>query len=121
MRDDALTRLCLIFSILGLVGLFVIINFTSPLTIGIGEINEEMIGSIISTRGTVKSVRFHEEGHVFLTLSDGKSKIKAVIFSSTARKIDVEKLKRGVNVSVTGRVSEYKGGLEIIVESLKYT
>jgi exonuclease VII large subunit len=74
-----------------------------------------MVGSIVSSEGKVSSKSEHEAGHVFLTISSDGAKIQVPIFSSVASRMSgVQRIKVGSSVSVTGRLDEYRGQLQIV-------
>ena len=56
---------------------------------------------------------------MFLTIGDGKSKIEVPLFagfvnSLSDNDISVEDFRKGVTISVTGLVGEYKGQMQIV-------
>jgi DNA/RNA endonuclease YhcR with UshA esterase domain len=64
-------------------------------------------------------VRTHSAGHIFLTLSDGDSRIEVPIFSSLANQLSANgitkyDLRKGKIVRITGIVGEYKGQLQVV-------
>ena len=117
--DDSLKNLSLLLSVVGIIGMLVIASVTEPIEVSLGEISEEFIGKYVRTSGKVEKLRFHEDGHVFLTLASGNSKLKLVIFANVAKKLPINELEVGREIEVMGRVSEYRGELEIVVENLR--
>ena len=67
--------------------------------------------------GEVSNVRVPASGHVYFTLKDGKSQIRAVFFRTVAQK-SCFALREGMHVVVRGRVSVYepRGEYQIIVQ-----
>lgn len=74
------------------------------------------IGKKVWFTGRIVKVYYHKNGHIFLTLKN-KTYVKVVIFSSVAENLGKKLfyLKKGNLLKVLGRLSEYKGKLEIIV------
>ena len=83
----------------------------------IDGISSELVGRTISTEGYIKSKSSHENGHMFLTLTDGRSDLQVPVFSSVMQHLDYNKFKRNSKVQVTGTVDEYRGGLQVIPRS----
>jgi len=120
MDDETLRRLSLSFSLIGILGLFLLSCFFKPLEVSPSEIDESLIGKTITTSGYVAKLRRHEDGHVFLKL-ENKSKIDVVIFANVARKNEaiLKELKRGDAIKVTGKVVEYRDRLEIVASEIE--
>lgn len=85
----------------------------------IGELGAEDVGRLVLVKGVVTNVR-QNKGTLFLTVCS-KACVSAVAFSPLAEEmaskaVDTAKL-AGRFVSVEGKVQEYKGGLEIILQT----
>lgn len=96
-------------SIIGLILIYVASEFYSPEKVNPWEIEESMIGKYISTEGKVKKVWIKED-NLFFMLEN--SSILFVDFNYKIRP-DV-----GDFVELEGRVSRYKGNLEVLVDKL---
>ena len=113
-------RLVACASAASLAGIFLIYLFSlgfEPDDMEISEIDGTMKGKTVRTEGTAKSVKLHDDGHIFVTLADGGSEIQVPIFSDVAKgapKIDV-----GDRIRVTGYVDGYKGRSQIVPKSAK--
>lgn len=107
--------LILIFTSLG--GLFLIyfaaLNI-QPEEVKIGEISGELVGRKVSTSGYIKSEKLHEDGHLFLTITDGKRSVQVPIFSSLMQHLDQNDFKEKTRIRVTGVVDEYRSQLQIV-------
>lgn len=92
----------------------------TPRKMKIGEITEEMLGQLVSVRGTVKQVterpsKTRERIHI-VTLADGDHRIQLVYWADVAKKIPAEQVPVAQDqVRVVGKVSEYRGRLQIIL------
>lgn len=93
-----------------------------PKKVKVGEINKEMLGEWVSVRGTVRRVverpsRTREQITI-VTLHDGDSTIEAVYWADIAKQIPADqKPAAGEEFRVVGKVSEYRGRLQITLGS----
>lgn len=71
-------------------------------------------------KGEISNYKLHTTGHLYFSIKDENSIIKAIMFSSNAKKLTFEP-KEGMKVLVTGTVSVYPatGSYQIYVESLE--
>ena len=65
-------------------------------------------------------VHYYKSGHMYFTLKDDKSQLKAVMFSSNAEKVKF-KIENGLRVICRGRVSAYEkdGQYQLYVDSIQ--
>ncbi len=59
--------------------------------------------------GEISNLKYHQSGHIYLTLKDEESRINAVMFSSNARRLRI-KLVDGMKVRASGSVGVYDRG-----------
>ncbi len=59
--------------------------------------------------GEISNLKYHQSGHIYLTLKDEDSRINAVMFSSNARRLRI-KLVDGMKVRAAGSVGVYDRG-----------
>lgn len=73
----------------------------------------------IFLKGEISNLKFHTTGHLYFSLKDETSKINAIMFSTSARRL-VFKPTDGMNVLVTGRISVYEatGNYQIYVDDM---
>jgi|GEM_PF-771938 len=119
IRKKILLMACVLISLFGLAFIYFSALAVSPSETKIGKIDSSLNGKLISTTGKISYVRTHSAGHVFLTLTDGDSRIEVPIFSSLmnqlkANGINQYDFKKGKTVRITGIVGEYKGQLQIV-------
>ena len=71
-------------------------------------------------KGEISNFKGHTRGHLYFTLKDEGSRINAVMFSSSASKLNFVP-KDGMKVFVVGRVSVYEpnGGYQIYIEQMQ--
>lgn len=70
-------------------------------------------------KGEISNFKNHTSGHFYFTLKDETSRIPAVMFKTSASKVDF-KPEDGMNVLITGRISCYEanGNYQIYVEEM---
>lgn len=73
----------------------------------------------IHLRGEISNYKGHTRGHLYFTLKDEESRINAVMFSSSAGKLNFTP-KDGDEVLVDGRISVYvpNGGYQVYVDNM---
>lgn len=108
-------KISIIVAILGLIGLFFITRVSSEQVISIEDLK---IGQMERITGMVTSSYVSREGHTFLKVADNTGEIKVVAFEGSNIEIAPE-LEVGDEVSVFGKVEEYKGEMEIIANDIR--
>ena len=94
-----------------------------PQEIRISDISAEMEGRRLLTTGYLTEKRVHENGHLFLTISDEKAKLQVPLFSDFMKSLNQKGITKddfnlGDKISVQGTLENYKGTLQIIPKSL---
>jgi aspartyl/asparaginyl-tRNA synthetase len=121
LSDDQIIKISLVFSFAGIIALFILVLTTEPGFVEINSIDSSMLGENVKTVGYVKGA-FESNGHVFLTLEDGgpaSKSIKVVMFKRDAEKQpNIYSVRKGDNITVLGKISIYKGELEIIARKV---
>jgi DNA/RNA endonuclease YhcR with UshA esterase domain len=115
MDDSLLLGIAFFVSTAGLVALFFVSGQLQPTPMDISEIDLSHQGKRVATAGEITSLRFHQDGHIFLEISDGSKDLQAVIFEGAADGLSPACLKEGKMVEVVGRVEGYRGKPEIII------
>jgi len=124
LRENSLTVVCLLCSFSGLALIYFAVLNIQPMQLRIEEITFELIGHSVATTGYISHRSIHPAGHIFLTLSNGKAKIKVPLFANYVKALngngfDARRLKKGTRIAVEGLVDEYKGELQIIPRKLE--
>ena len=110
-------KISIITAVIGIISLFLISMVLTEETI---EIKKLKIGQIERISGMVTSVYVSRDEHVFMKVADNTGEITVVAFKNS--NIDqAYDLEIGEEISVLGRVDEYKGDLEIIAKEIKKT
>ena len=71
-------------------------------------------------KGEISNIKYHTTGHIYFSIKDENSKINAIMFSGSAKKL-LFKPVDGSKVLVTGRITVYEatGGYQIYVEDMQ--
>ena len=109
MNEDRLLLLALIFSIIGLVSLFLISRKIEITDTTIEKITKEQIGDSVKITGKVTDI-VEKSGFTLFTLSQNKQ-IKVVAYSNVSADI-------GDMIEVTGRIEEYEGETELVADKI---
>lgn len=75
---------------------------------------------VVFLKGEISNIKYHTTGHLYFSIKDETSKINAIMFSSSAKKL-LFKPVDGSKVLVTGRISVYEatGGYQIYVDEMQ--
>lgn len=110
-------KISIAIAIIGMVALFFLVQFNNENTVKISDLKT---GQTARISGMVTSVYVSKDNNVFLKVSDNTGEISIVAFKSS--NIDsAYDMENGDQVSVSGRVEEYKGSLEIIAKDISKT
>ena len=101
-------------AILGIVALFFLLRYNKQNMIKISDLKQGQTERII---GMINSGYISKGGHAFLKVADTSGEISVIAFNNS--NIEVQDLEIGDQISVLGRVEEYKGKLEIIAKEIK--
>ena len=74
---------------------------------------------VVFLKGEISNIKYHTTGHIYFSIKDETSKINAIMFSSSAKKLLFRPVD-GSKVLVTGRISVYEatGGYQIYVDEM---
>lgn len=116
ISDRSLYRISFVLAIIGIVAVFIVSSGIEPQETRISKITGDFLGKTVSVSGSVKGKPYwHEDGHLFFTLKDGFWEMKVVFFESIAKKLpEMKNLSSGMNITITGKVNEYRNELEIV-------
>jgi tRNA(Ile2) C34 agmatinyltransferase TiaS len=109
-------RVSLLFSILGIVLIYLTTSSGSPERVD--TLSREHLDRRVEITGVVSS-KYVSNGHVFITLDSGARAVAFNTSSTHKMKSDLRFLRPGERAIFTGKVSEYKGKLELIVEDVE--
>ncbi len=123
LSKNFLMILSLFTSVVGLVLIYIAALNIEPQKIAISDITGDMEGRRIITTGYIIEKRKHEDGHLFLTISDNKTRMQVPLFSdfmSSLNQIGITADDFHLNdkISVRGILENYKGKLQIIPKNL---
>ncbi|MFP4045986.1 MAG: exodeoxyribonuclease VII large subunit [Candidatus Aenigmatarchaeota archaeon] len=116
MKDKRLYKISLLISLAGLTVLLVWASLIEPDKVGIQSITREDIGQEVVVEGSIETMDWLEEGHLFFHVKDRKDRIMVVLFKDDAEGMGINRnsLEVEERVEVTGEVKDYNGQLEII-------
>lgn len=74
---------------------------------------------VVFLKGEISNIKYHTTGHIYFSIKDETSKINAIMFSSSAKKL-LFKPVDGSKVLITGRISVYEatGGYQVYVDEM---
>ena len=100
----------------------------SKMILSVSQINEYIrallerddVLSSITVRGEISNLTLHRSGHIYFTLKDEGSVLKAVMFRSAASRVKFA-LKEGMSIIVFGRISLYapSGQYQLYAEDIQ--
>ena len=113
MNETKLLRICLLVAVVGIVSLFFLSENLEAKEIEISLITPDYVGQTISISGTVSKVSLGD-GMTFITLEDDGELFPVVFFQ------EIDDVSSGDKITVSGKVQEYKGRLQIVGEKYSY-
>ena len=115
MEEKTLTKISLIFAIVG-IGLIYIANKSfEPEVIPINIVNETM--NYVTIRGKLDEMYVSKSGTNFLKVSDDTGIMDVVIFKNTIAY--AENLNESMYIEISGKPDIYRGKLEIIASRVQ--
>lgn len=119
MQKNILPLICLITSLIGMVLIYIAAINLEPEQIKLKDINSELVGRSVSTKGEIVYRKGHDAGHLFLTISDGDINIAVPLFAGYLNDLKEvglteDDFQKGTEISVCGLVDEYQGQLQVI-------
>ena len=115
MKESLLIKICLVSVFLGIAIMFLSSIIIKPKEIKIKDVSEDY--NYLEISGKVTQVSTSKSGTTFLKIRDDTGVIDVVIFKNSIK--DVENIKSGQEVKITGRPEKYKEKLEIIASSIQ--
>lgn len=116
MHDKEIFKITLTTTILGLIGLIILSGYVNPEELSVNEIDKSKIDNQVKVTGIIENYTITKTGTMIIILNDGSNVIKVVIFPSTSLNTT---LYNGMNITVTAKVVEYNGEMELIIEKSK--
>lgn len=123
LSKNFLTILSLFVSVVGLVLIYIASLNIEPQKIPISDITSDMEGRRIIIAGYLVEKRKHEDGHLFLMISDNKTKMQIPLFSDFMNSLNQigitgDDFHLNDKISVRGILENYKGRLQIVPKNL---
>lgn len=84
------------------------------------KMNQDVSLQNVYIKGEISNYRPHPSGHLYFTLKDENSRISAIMFASSARKMDFQ-IKNGMQVFIHANVSVYEasGQYQLYVQTIQ--
>ena len=119
LPKNLLLILSLSTSLIGLVLIYIASANLEPQKISISDITADLEGRRISTSGYIVAKTANPNGHLFLTISDNKTKIEVPLFSDLMNSLEQSGITKNDfhlhgQISVQGTLENYKGNLQIV-------
>jgi exonuclease VII large subunit len=109
-----IVKLALVIAVVGIIALFFLTQYKNE---NVSRIEDLKVGQVERIEGMVNSVYVSKDSHVFLSVADSSGEIDVVAFKSSNIDIAYD-LESGDQISVLGKVDEYKGKMEIIAKEI---
>ncbi|MCG2827789.1 exodeoxyribonuclease VII large subunit [Methanothermobacter sp. K4] len=117
LDDRALLIISVFLGISGFIGMIISSASLTPPIVRVSDMDRSMMDREITVEGTVESVHELKSGTLLLKINDGTGTVTAVAFKSVSEGMEISPgILRGMRIQVTGRVKEYRGSLEMVVE-----
>ena len=123
MNDTTINQIGITVSVIGLILLLVLSTQTTPEKIELSNLQELPLGSMVLTKGYVKSSYISQNNNLFLKIVDGSASIDIVMFEKSYSKYQTinqttrNSFAKGKLAVVCGKLTNYNGKLEIIIET----
>jgi len=122
ITDDKLLRIALITSLIGIIGMLIFTPSIEVKKVKIEDINRGMIDEEVSIDCVVTDIgQSASKSSYFLTINDGTGQMQLIIFESQVSELQTKSLSiedfKNKKVTVTGKITEYKSNLELILSS----
>lgn len=122
ITDDKLLKIALITSLIGIIGLLLFTPTIEVKKVEIKDISRGMIDEEVRIDCVITDIaQSASKSSYFLTVNDGTGQMQLIIFENQAAEIQSNNLDindfKDRKVEVTGKITEYKSDLEIILSS----
>ena len=122
ITDDKLLKIALVTSLIGLIGLILFTPSIEVKEVKIKDVTRSMIDEEVSIDCVVTDIgQSASKSSYFLTINDGTGQMQLIIFESQASELQTNSLSiedfKNKKVTVTGKITEYKSNLELILSS----
>ncbi len=80
------------------------------------ELNEDMLGEIVTVQGEITKVK-SIKGGTLITIRDGDEYMTTPLWNSALKNFDESKIVKGAKITLTGKVKKYKDRLEVVARN----
>ena len=110
MKESSLLNIAIFVSVIGIIVLYIISNSIEINDITIQKITNEEISKSVKIKGKIKDIR--ETDSVTFIVIEETSEITGIVFDKNLS------INKGDIVEITGKVEDYKGKQEIIIDHI---
>lgn len=113
MNDEKILKICIITTIVGLLGIIILSGYVNPEKISINQITKSKIDNQIELDAQIISIQQTKSKTTIIKLKDETGEINMVIFPTTNMNT---KLQNKEKINVICKVTQYNGQMELILE-----
>lgn len=110
MNEQAMTKLSLLTSLTGIIALVLFACYAEPETIRPEQVTLNLTSKLVRTEGKITDIRDNPD----IKILELNNVLNAVVFTKGNLKID-----KNQKVALVGKVKEYKGKPEIVVQRIE--
>ena len=111
MQDKKIFKITLLTTIVGLIGIILTTGLVNPEHVSIDKIDKSKIDNQVEITAIVSNIVTTNSQTKIIKLTDNTGSITMVIFSNSNLSLNEKDI-----ITVIGKVTEYNGQLELIVE-----
>ncbi|MDO5851289.1 MAG: exodeoxyribonuclease VII large subunit [Methanobacteriaceae archaeon] len=110
MQDNTIFKIAILTTIIGLIGMILLIGTITPQKTTINKITKTEIDKELTITGSITQITTTKNAN-YITIQDNTGQITLVIFNT-----DIPQLKENQQIECTAKVTQYKGQIELILE-----
>ncbi|MBU3897037.1 MAG: OB-fold nucleic acid binding domain-containing protein [Nanoarchaeota archaeon] len=115
MDNKTIIKISLSVAMIGIIAMYIFTNISLN-AISIAEASN-FLGEKVTVKGDVSNYRLSKDGHAFFTINDFTGSMKVVAFRNSNIE-NAYNLKDDQKITLSGKVQEYKGAMEIIASKI---
>ena len=115
MNDQKIFKISLIVMVVGLLGIITLSVYVNPEKLTINKLEKSKIDNQVEIEATITSITQTKSKTLIIKITDNTGSTTLVIFPQT----EIKELRVHDKIRVIGKVTQYKGDLELILEESK--
>ena len=112
MKEKDLLKVSLVFSLIGILIIFILTGTLEARGYNIGDLNKDNVDDTVKVKGIITSYG-ETPGLYLINLKDDTGKITVIVFKDE----EIE-LQEGLKIEIVGQVTEYQDEIEIIAKEI---